>query len=54
VQDLGRLYAAVASDCCTGATTARNFADAVNLHRLIDAINESSRSGKAISLPEKL
>jgi predicted dehydrogenase len=54
VQDLGRLYAAVASDCCTGATTARNFADAVNLHRLIDAINESSRSGKAMTLPEKL
>jgi predicted dehydrogenase len=49
VQDLAQLYAAFASDRTTGTTTVRTFADAVRLHRLIDAINESSRSGKAVS-----
>jgi predicted dehydrogenase len=52
VQDLAQLYAAFASDRRTGATTVRTFADAVKLHRLIDAINESSRSGQAISFME--
>jgi len=50
VQDLAQLYAAFESDCHTGATTVRTFADAVELHRLIDSINESSRSGKSVSL----
>src|SRR6202453_2647167 len=50
VQDLAQLYAAFESDRCTGSTTVRTFGDAVELHRLIDAINASSRSGKSVSL----
>jgi predicted dehydrogenase len=50
VQDLAQLYAAFESDRHTGVTTARTFADAVELHRLIDAINASSRSGKSVAL----
>jgi predicted dehydrogenase len=50
VQDLAQLYAAFESDRHTGETTVRNFAHAVELHRLIDAINESSQSGRALSL----
>ena len=54
IQDLAQLYAAFESDRHTGLTTVRTFADAVRLHRLIDAINDSSRTGKSVSLPEKL
>ena len=50
VQDLAQLYAAFASDRHTGETTVRTFADAVELHRLIDAINVSSRVGKSVSV----
>jgi len=50
VQDLAQLYAAFASDRRSGGTQARSFADALQLHRLIDAINASSRSGKTESL----
>ncbi|MBB5059586.1 putative dehydrogenase [Granulicella aggregans] len=50
VQDLAQLYAAFESDRHTGEKTARTFADAVELHRLIDAINESSVSGRSVSV----
>jgi predicted dehydrogenase len=50
VQDLAQLYAAFGSDRHTGLTTVRTFADAVELHRLIDAINVSSQSGKSVSV----
>lgn len=50
VQDLAQLYAAFGSDRHTGLTTVRTFADAVELHRLIDAINASSQSGKSVSV----
>jgi predicted dehydrogenase len=50
VEDLAQLYAAFESDRRTGGTTVRTFADAVELHRLIDAINTSSRSGRSVSL----
>ena len=50
VQDLAQLYAAFESDRHTGVTSVRTFVDAVELHRLIDAINASSRSGKSVSL----
>lgn len=52
VQDLAQLYAAYSTDRNTGSTTVRTFADAVQIHRLIDAINQSSESGRAVSLLE--
>jgi len=42
VQDLAHLYAAFARDKANGTTEATTFADAVNQHRLIDRIQQSS------------
>lgn len=53
VQDLAQLYASFASDRRTGEMTVRTFADALRLHQLIDAISESSLSGKTIRLGEE-
>ncbi len=54
VQDLAQLYAAFDSDQQTGATTVRTFAHAVELHRIIDAINASSHAEKTVSLVGEL
>lgn len=50
VQDLAQLYAAFADDRVTGRKTARDFSDAVAMHRLIDAIEASSASGQTVDL----
>ncbi|MFF3493240.1 Gfo/Idh/MocA family protein [Streptomyces sp. NPDC002795] len=44
VQDLAHLYAAFARDKATGTHEATTFADAVNQHRLIDRIQQSSET----------
>jgi predicted dehydrogenase len=50
VQDLAQLYAAVAEERRSGTKLTRNFNDAVAMHRLIDAIVESSSTSKTISV----
>ncbi|MEI9999426.1 MAG: Gfo/Idh/MocA family oxidoreductase [Verrucomicrobiota bacterium] len=46
VLDLAYLYAAYARDRAQGTRTAPGFDDAVRMHRLIDAINAASLSGR--------
>jgi predicted dehydrogenase len=53
VQDLAQLYAAFARDPIDGVKTTRDFSDALALHRLIDAIYESSSSGASVVLKEQ-
>jgi predicted dehydrogenase len=53
-QDLAQLYAAFADDRAKGTKSVRDFKDAVAMHRLIDAINESSSSRRFGSIKEKL
>lgn len=48
--ELANLYAAYASDLRTGTTLAPTFADALTMHALIETIEESSRSGKALTV----
>jgi predicted dehydrogenase len=50
VQDLAHLYAAFARDGREGTKTVPEFAGAVRLHRLIDAIYCSSATGKSIDM----
>jgi predicted dehydrogenase len=50
VQDLAHLYAAFALDGREGKKSAPDFAGAVRLHRLIDAIYCSSATGKSIDV----
>jgi predicted dehydrogenase len=50
VQDLAHLYAAFARDGREGTKTVPDFAGAVRLHRLIDAIYCSSATGKSIDV----
>ncbi len=50
VQDLAHLYAAFAHDRAHGTRTAPDFADAVALHRIIDAIVCSSATGQSIEV----
>jgi predicted dehydrogenase len=52
VQDLAQLYAAFARDRATGAKSTRDFADAVSVHRLIDAIVDASSSNQTVILKE--
>jgi predicted dehydrogenase len=54
VQDLAQLYAAFARDRATGTKSVRDFKDAVEMHRLIDAINEASSSHSFVSLKEQV
>ena len=48
VLELANLYAAFAKDITEGTSHAPNFADGVRLHRLIDAVEESSESGRRV------
>jgi predicted dehydrogenase len=50
VQDLAQLYAAFARDRSTGSKSVRDFADAVAVHLLIDAILDSASSSKTVVL----
>lgn len=52
VQDLAQLYAAFARDCALDTNHARNFSDAVAMHRLIDKFNDSSSLGQVIRIEE--
>jgi predicted dehydrogenase len=45
-------YAAIAADLNNGTARAPSFDDALRLHRLIDAVEQASASGKRQSLPE--
>lgn len=54
VQDLAQLYAAFARDRIAGSKSARDFSDAVAIHRLIDAINQASMSGRSVVMQEEL
>jgi predicted dehydrogenase len=53
VQDLAQLYAAFARDRVTGTKSVRDFADAVVMHRLIDAIVDAASSNKTVVLKER-
>jgi predicted dehydrogenase len=48
VLELAQLYAAFADDVSTGSHTASTFADAVRMHRLLDASLASSETGRRI------
>ncbi len=48
VLELAHLYAAFADDVSTGRHAASTFADAIRMHRLLDAALESSESGRRI------
>jgi predicted dehydrogenase len=50
VQDLAQLYAAFARDRATGTASARNFADAVAMHRIIDSIDSASTTHHAVAV----
>lgn len=45
-RDVGHLYAALARDLREGTSTAPSFADALRLHRLVDAIATAAREGQ--------
>lgn len=45
VLELAHLYAAFADDVTTGRHTASTFADAIGMHRLLDAASQSSETG---------
>jgi predicted dehydrogenase len=49
-RNVARLYSRMVADIRTGSRTAPSFDDAVALHRLIAAIEQSSDSGKRVSL----
>jgi predicted dehydrogenase len=46
VLELANLFAAFEKDIAEGTSHAPNFADGVRLHRLLDAVTESSESGR--------
>jgi predicted dehydrogenase len=50
VLELTHLYSAHARDVSTGSTLATSFADALDMHRLIDQIKQSSASGMRVDL----
>ena len=54
VQDLAQLYAAFARDRATGSKSVRDFADAVAMHRLIDAILAAASSNQTVILKERV
>ena len=54
VQDLAQLYSAFACDSATGSKSVRDFADAVAMHRLIDAILNAAFSGQTVALKESI
>ena len=49
VLELGQLYAAFAKDVVTGSHTAPSFADAVRMHRLLDAAKTAAESGRRLT-----
>jgi predicted dehydrogenase len=53
VQDLAQLYAAFVLDRVAGTKSTRDFADAVAMHRLIDAIVDASVSHETVSFKEQ-
>lgn len=50
VQDLAHLYRAFAQGKTSQVTSAPDFSDALTLHRIIDAIEQSSKSGISVRL----
>ena len=50
VQDLAHLYSAFARDRIQGTRNTPTFADAVALHRIIDAIECSSATGRTVEV----
>lgn len=50
VGNVARMYARMARDIRAGTSTAPTFADAVSLHRLIDAIERSAAAGERVRL----
>jgi predicted dehydrogenase len=53
VQDLAQLYTTFAQDRLDGGKTARDFSDALKVHRLIDSILEASSSERFVSFKEQ-
>lgn len=51
VLELAELYVAYAEDLRTGSANAPTFTDAVRLHQLIDAAQQSTAEGREIQLP---
>jgi predicted dehydrogenase len=49
VGNVRRLYAALASDLRAGTTLAPSFDDAVEIHRVIEAIDRAARTGATVS-----
>lgn len=50
VLELAELYAAYAADVANGTKTAPTFDDAVRMHELLDAVEESTKTGQRVSL----
>jgi predicted dehydrogenase len=50
VHNIAEAYLRVAQDIRTGSHTCPTFADAVERHHLLDAIERSSRSGQRVTL----
>ncbi len=50
-RNVAMVYAAMAADLRDGTRTAPDFADAVALHKLIDAIEYADRSGCRVAVP---
>jgi predicted dehydrogenase len=46
--NVARIYARMASDLHTGTRTAPRFSDALEIHKIITAIEESARSGQRV------
>jgi predicted dehydrogenase len=54
VLELANLYAAYARDVSTGTYLAPTFADAIKMHTIIDLIEQSSRTGRRVDVPQGL
>jgi len=50
VLELAELYGAYANDVADGTTTVPTFQDAVRMHRLLDAVTQSTKTGQRIAL----
>ncbi|WP_036765126.1 Gfo/Idh/MocA family protein [Paracoccus pantotrophus] len=48
--NVGRIYARLHADLMTGSRTTPSFADAVELHRLIEAVERASREGRRVTI----
>lgn len=48
-ENVARLYARMGSDIRNGTRTAPTFADAVAVHRIIDAVESAAKTGRRVA-----